>query len=235
VGKKLNVQFKDVSSPSWATSLENVKQHKADLVTVATKTPERSEYMLFTSPYIKFKNVILVHNNVAGYFILADFAGQTIAGIKGWAITGYIQKKYPDIKIHWVKSVKEALEVVSEGIANVVLLNRATAGYWMAKTEITNLRIAGETDYTYKLSFASRKDWPQFNSLLEKALKDISRFEREEIIDKWTFSMNRGWRPGTYTWYVLGGIFLLLFIVGPLLWSQLLQRKGKSQITKSEK
>lgn len=54
VEEKLGVRIETVPSASWAASLENVKHQRADLVTVATKTPERSEYMLFTSPYIEF-------------------------------------------------------------------------------------------------------------------------------------------------------------------------------------
>ncbi len=174
VGKKLGVQFKVVPAPSWAVTLKNVKQHKADLVAAATKTPDRSEYMLFTSPYIEFNNIILVTEHVTGYFILKDFEGKTLAAIKGWAITEFIQQKYPKIRFLWAKDIKSALEAVSDGTADAYLINRFAAGYWMAKTGITNLRIAGETDYKYKLSLGSRKDWPMLNRILEKALKDIS-------------------------------------------------------------
>ena len=217
IGTVLGVRFEAIPSPSWSASLENIKQHKADLVTVATKTPERSEYMLFTSPYMVFQNLILVHEDVGGYFILKDLAGQTIAGIKGWAITEYIEKHHPDIQIHWVADVKSALEAVSDRTADALLLNRATAGYWMAKTEITDLRIAGETHYTYKLSFASRKDWPLLNRLLEKALNNISQSEREAVIQKWTFSEKQGWRTDLHLWGVLTAITAMHLFVGILI------------------
>jgi len=229
VGEKLGVRIETVPSASWAASLENVKHQRADLVTVATKTPERSEYMLFTSPYIEFSNVILVREDVSGSFTLADLAGKTLAGIKGWAITTYVQKHYPAIKLHWVKSVKAGLEAVSGGTADAVLFNRATAGYWRAKTDITNLRIAGETTYTYKLSFASRKDWPQLSTLLEKALKNISKSERKEIIDKWIFPFERGWSPGPEFWIALGGIILLLLIAGFFVWNLQLRRRVRAR------
>jgi ABC-type amino acid transport substrate-binding protein len=231
VGKKLGVEFKTVPAPTWAATLENVKQHKADLVAAATKTPERSEYMLFTSPYIEFNNVILVPEHVSGYFILKDFTGKTLAAIKGWAITDYIQKQYPGIKLLWVENVKAALEAVSDGTADAALLNRATAGYWMAKTGITNLRIAGETDYTYRLSLGSRKDWPMLNGLLEKALKSISRSEREEILNKWTFSRERGWRPGSqvWIWIMLGVIVVLLLIIAIYVWDLSIKRLARAR------
>ncbi len=229
VGIKLGLQFKEVPSPSWNASLDKIKRHKADLVTVATKTPERSEYMLFTSPYIEFRNVILMREDVSGNFKMVDLEGKTIAAIKGWAITTYIQKNFPDIKIHWVANVKAALKSVSSGTVDAVLLNRATAGYWRAKTGIINLRIAGETDYSYKLSFASRKDWPQLNRLLEKALSNISESERKEIDDKWILSFRQEWRPGPHFWIASAGAIVLLLILGIFTWIVSLRRQVQAR------
>ncbi|MEE8553550.1 MAG: transporter substrate-binding domain-containing protein [Desulfobacterales bacterium] len=234
VGKKLGLQFKEVPSPSWNASLDNIKRHKADLVTVATKTPERSEYMLFTSPYIEFRNVILMREDVSGNFKMVDLEGKTIAAIKGWAITTYIQKNFPDIKIHWVANVKAALKSVSSGTVDAVLLNRATAGYWRAKTDISNLRIAGETDYSYKLSFASRKDWPQLNRLLEKALSNISESERKEIDDKWILYFRQEWRPGPHFWIASAGAIVLLLILGIFTWIVSLRRQVQSRTVELE-
>ena len=230
IGEKLGVRFEVVPAPNWAATLENVKQHKADLVACATKTPERSEYMLFMSPYIEFNNIILVPEHISGYFIVKDFAGKTLAAIKGWAINEYIQKKYPDILFLWVKDIKAALEAVSDGAADAYLLNKFAAGYWMAKTGITNLRIAGQTDYTYKLSLGSRKDWPMLNRLLEKALNAISRSEREEIFNKWTFTREQGWLPGTqvWIWIALGAIVVLLLIVGIFIWDLSVRRRARA-------
>ena len=225
VGEKLGVEFKAVPSTSWAASLENVKQHKADLVTVATKTAERSKYMIFTSPYIEFPNVILMREDVSGSFSLENLKEKRMAAIKGWAINTYIQKTYPEIKLYWVANVKAALEAVSKSTADAVLLNRATAGYWRAKTDIANLCIAGETAYIYKLSFASRKDWPQLSKLLEKALNAISESERKDIVDRWIFPFERQWRPGPGFWIGLAGIVVLLLIAGFFAWNLSLQRK----------
>jgi ABC-type amino acid transport substrate-binding protein len=230
ISKKLGVQFQVVHAPNWAATLENIKQHRADFAAAAI-TPDRSEYMLFTSPFIEYNNIILVPEHVTGYFILKDFEGKTLAAIKGWAMTEFIQKKYPKIRLLWAKDIKSALEAVSDGTADAYLINRFAAGYWMAKTGITNLRIAGETDYTYKLSLGSRKDWPMLNRLFEKALKSISRSEREEIFNKWTFSQERGWRPGSqvWIWISLGVIVVLLLIIGIFVWDLTVRRRAQAK------
>ena len=229
IGEKLEVRFEVIHAPNWAATLENMKQRKADVVAAAI-TPDRSEYMLFTTPFIVYNNIILVPEHVSGYFILKDFAGKTLAAIKGWAVTEYIQKKHPDIRFLWVKDIKAALEAVSDGAADAYLLNRFAAGFWMEKTGITNLRIAGQTDYTYKLSFGSRKDWPMLNTLSQKALNAISRSEKEAIINRWTFSTERGWQPGhqVWIWVALGAIVVLLLIIGIFIWDLSVRRRARA-------
>ena len=227
IGEKLEVQFEVIHAPNWAATLENIKQHKAEVVAAAI-TPDRSEYMLFTTPFIVYSNIILVPNYISGYFILKDFEGKTLAAIKGWAVTEYIQKEHPDIRFLWVKDIKAALEAVSDGAADAFLLNRFAAGFWMEKTGITNLRIAGQTDYTYKLSFGSRKDWPILNHLLQKALDAISRSEKEAIINRWTFSTERGWKPGpqVWKWIALGVIVVLILVISIYVWDLSLKRRA---------
>ena len=230
IGEKLAVRFEVIHAPNWEATLENIKQHRADVVAAAI-TPDRSEYMLFTTPFIVYNNIILVGEDVSGYFILKDFEGKTLAAIRGWAITEYIQKKHPDIRFLWVKDIKAALEAVSDGAADAYLLNRFAAGFWMEKTGITNLRIAGQTDYTYKLSFGSRKDWPMLNTLLQKALDAIGRSEKEAIINRWTFSTERGWKPGpqVWKWIALGVIVVLLLVIGIYVWDLSVRRRAEAR------
>ena len=227
IGEKLGVQFEVIHAPNWAATLDNMKQRKADVIAAAI-TPDRSEYLLFTTPCIVYSNIILVPEHISGYFILKDFEGKTLAAIKGWAVTEHIQKKHPDIRFLWVKDIKAALEAVSDGAADACLLNRFAAGFWMEKTGITNLRIAGQTDYTYKLSFGSRKDWPMLNNLLQKGLDAISSSEKEAIINRWTFSTERGWKPGpqVWKWIALGVIVVLLLVISIYVWDLSLKRRA---------
>ncbi len=227
IGEKLDVRFEVIHVPNWAATLENMKQRKADVVAAAI-TPDRSEYMQFTTPFIVYNNIILVPEHITGYFILKDFEGKALAAIKGWAVTEYIQKKHPNIQFLWVKDIKAALEAVSDGAADAYLVNRFAAGFWMEKTGITNLRIAGQTDYTYKLSFGSRKDWPMLNTLIQKALDDISKSEQEKIISKWTFSTERGWRPGVQIWkWIALGIFVVsLLVISIFIWDLYVKRRA---------
>ncbi len=225
VGKKLGIRFETIASDSWKGSLDAVRERRADLVTVATKTPERAEYMRFTTPYATFPNVILMRADTSGQYDLPGLKGRTVAGLAGWAMTGLIEKEHPDIRLQMVGSVREALERVSVGRVDAVLLNLATAGYWIERLKITNLRIAGETRFTYQLSFASRKDWPLLDTLLQKAMAEISDAEQQALFGRWISLRDEGWRPGADFWIAAAGLILLLSVVAVLVWNRTLQRR----------
>jgi ABC-type amino acid transport substrate-binding protein len=185
IGKKLNIRFKTISTNSWAESLALVKNKDADLVAVAAETPERLEYMNFTRPYVEFPDVIITRTSHTKMSTLADLAGERIATVKGFAINKYITDNHPDISLIINPDVKSALQSVSTGETDASVMNIATTSYNIEKWNITNLRVNAITGFSYKLSFASRKDWPLLSQILDKALDAITEEEKKEILRKW--------------------------------------------------
>lgn len=184
ITQKLGIRFEYLQPGSWAQSLQLVKERKADMVAVATQTPERQEYLRFTAPYVEFPDVVITR---AGHTIasLAELNGMKLATIKGFAINEYMRKNHPAIRLLMAPDVKSQLQMVSTGEADAAVMNLATTTYTITKWKITNLHINNLTGFTYKLAFASRKDWPMLNRLLEKAISSISEAERQRILRKW--------------------------------------------------
>ena len=225
LGEALGVRFESIPSDSWKGSLEAVRNGAADLVTVAAETPERAEYLRFTTPYVSFPDVILMRADRAGEYDLPGLSGMTIVGLRGWAQTDRIREKHPEIRIELVESVEEGLEQLSLGRVDAMPINLATAGYWIERSKITNLRIAGETGFTYRLSFASRKDWPLLNGLLERALTNITQEQRQAISGRWISLREQGWRPTTGFWGIVGGLLALALVLQVLAWNYALRRQ----------
>ncbi|MEO5354595.1 MAG: transporter substrate-binding domain-containing protein [Magnetococcus sp. XQGC-1] len=140
VAQILGVRVETLSSPSWNDSLSKMKNLEADLVTVATPTPERESFLAFTRPFAVFPDLLLMRQDVRGHYELGQLSGKTLAGIKGWAINDAVLKDYPEIRFRWFPGVKEAMTAVSMGDVDGVLLNRATAGFWTQRLNLTNLR-----------------------------------------------------------------------------------------------
>ncbi len=218
----LGVRVETMSSPSWDESLNKIKNGEADLVTVATRTPERDKFLLFTKPFALFPDLLLMRRDVQGRYELKQLAGKTLAGIQGWAINDMILKDFPEIHFRWFPDVKEALTAVSLGDVDGILLNRATAGYWIERLHLTNLRNAGETSYIYRLSLAARKDWPVLQRVMDKALAEISAEEHHRIHARWftlqddaAVSSNKTW------WLIIAGMVAVFLGIMLYLYSQM--------------
>ncbi|MEO5377104.1 MAG: CHASE domain-containing protein [Magnetococcus sp. DMHC-6] len=208
----LGVRIETVPSTSWGNSLNMIKKREADLVSVATPTPERENFLSFTKPFAIFPDLLLMRQDRRDHYKLSQLSGKTLAGIKGWAINDTVLKEYPKIHFHWFPNVQEAITAVSLGEVDGILLNRATAGFWTHRLKLTNLRNAGETDFSYRLSIAVRKDWPMLRNILDKALAAINEEEHRRIQAHW-FALQDDTKISstTFWWKIAAGLgFVLL-------------------------
>ncbi len=73
IEKKLGIRFKIVIYDSWTKLLEKTQKKEVDIVFAIQKTPERTKYLEFTSPYIKLSNMIVVKKNFNNSSKLENF------------------------------------------------------------------------------------------------------------------------------------------------------------------
>ncbi|MDX1823318.1 MAG: transporter substrate-binding domain-containing protein, partial [Thiohalomonadales bacterium] len=184
ISKRLGVRFEYRQPDSWAQALQMIKNHEADMVAVATETPERLAYMRFTAPYVDFPDVIITRSGEK-VSSLEELHGKHLLTIKGFGINEFLREHHPEIELRMAEDVQTLLGRVSTGEADAGVLNLATTSYAIGKWKITNLHISSLTDFSYKLALASRRDWPMLNHLLSKALATITEEERQQVFRKW--------------------------------------------------
>lgn len=184
ISQRLGVRFEYKHPDSWAQALQQIQHHEADMVAVATETPERLEYMRFTEPYVDFPDVIITRSGekIAS---LEELHGKQLLTIKGFGINEFLRKSHPQIELRMAEDIQSLLGRVSTGEADAGVLNLATTSYAIEKWKITNLHISSLTEFSYKLAFASRRDWPMLNRLLSKALATLTEKERQQVFRKW--------------------------------------------------
>ena len=83
ISQRLGIRFEYRLSDSWAQALQLIEAHQADMVAVATETPERLKYMRFTTPYVEYPDVIITRSgeNVSS---LEALHGKQLLTIKGF-------------------------------------------------------------------------------------------------------------------------------------------------------
>lgn len=225
--KRINIRFEIVGLTSWDDVLENARRKKVDVLGAATETRQRSEYMSFTSPYLRLPVVIIVRNEVKGVFTLNDLEGMRVSVISGYAEHEYIAEGYPHLDIDVVPDVKTGLRKVAFGMVDAMVADLASVSYHIEKEGISNLRLAGDTGYWIRLAFATRKDWPELNAILEKGLAQIDADERDAIYQKWIRLVQKSLIREKRYWITLIaglGISFLVF-VGVIAWNRSLKNQ----------
>lgn len=184
ISQRLGIRFEYKQPDSWAQALQMLKNHEADMVAVATQTPERLAYMRFTDPYVDFPDVIITRSGEK-VSSLEELHGRHLLTIKGFGINEFLREHHPQIELRMAEDVQTLLGRISTGEEDAGVLNLATTSYAIGKWKITNLHISSLTDFSYKLALASRRDWPMLNRLLTKALATITEEERQRVFRKW--------------------------------------------------
>lgn len=220
---RLGIKLQVEKRLDWAQTVDAMKNRRLDLYSCVVKTPERSRYMDFTSPYLSFPMVIITHDKIRYIKGLHELDGKKVAVVKGYVTHEILENYYPDIGLVTTKNVEEALDMVSYDQVDAFVGNIATASYYIKKGGYTNVKVAGQTPYRFELALAGRKDWPLLTSVIQKALDSITQEERDAIYNRWiSISYEHGF-DYTLMWKILGGIALLFILI--IIWNRTLAKE----------
>ena len=223
VEERLGLKFERVRARSWRESYARLKRWEIDMTTCVTVTPERLEFWVFTKPYMKIPIVIFAQADVTFISHMRELAGKRVAVVDGYAVCEWISRDFPDIQLVKVKSVKEGLALLQHRDVFAYIDNMLVVSYYLAKREVTSVKIAGETPYVNAQSMAVRKDWPILAGILQKALDSISQGERDVIYQKWVPVIYEHGFKYTLLWRALAIFTLILLFL--LFWNRRLSRE----------
>ena len=231
IEQAIGIRFEIVRLNSWEEVLHCAKNRQIDVLGAAMESPQRSDYLLFAKSHIELPGVIIVRDSMPGELAIGSLKGMTVAVVSGYVWQDLITNDYPDIRLNLVPDVQTGLRKVSFGIVDAMVGDPATSTYYIEKAGITNLKIAGNSGYRYELALASRKDWPQLHSILNKALAGISKGERRAITHKWIRLRTESLFMGRKFWIAVASILVIsLFLISvTLAWNRLLKRQVRQR------
>jgi len=223
--KKLDIHFQVERLENWKASIAKAKKKEIDVWTAAVETPQRSEYMAFTKPYLNVPAVIMVRDDSAHEDLhLNDMAELRVAVVGGYAAHDFIKSTYPEISLILVDSVETGLQKLSFGELDAFIGNIATAARYAETAGIGNIRVAGKSGFEYRWALAVRNDWPMLKDILQRGLDAITEEEVQEIQKRW---ISLGERQSLWTtefiFELLSGASLI-FIVIMLFWTRSLKK-----------
>jgi PAS domain S-box-containing protein len=183
--KGLNIKYEIVRCNTWDEVLSKAKNREVDLIPAAAQTPERAKYMLFSDPYLIFPGVIITKDENKELSSSKKLIGKKVGVVSGYIWHESFKRDYPDIELVPVSHASIGLRKVSTGEIDAFVGILPIAIHYIDKEGISNLIVAGETEYDTEISILTRKDWPLLNSIIRKTLKAIPPEKKKEIINDW--------------------------------------------------
>ena len=223
IGEMLDLQFEPVPIDDWPEAMEGLQQGRIDLLPAATPTPERERDFLFTEPYLEFPIAIFAPVQTPLIDRLSSLHGQRVIVIEGHAIQHWLQVDHPDIRLVPVRDARSAARALAQGQGEALIGNLFAISQAIAYEKLFQLRVAGETSYSYQLAMAVRPDWQPLLAILEQALTAIPPAEREAIQSRWLRALPPERLDARLLWQVALGAALVLTVI--LLWNLSLRRE----------
>lgn len=175
-----------VSTGSWDTLLQGIKNGTLDLLPAVYFTKERASYGLFSKPFFRTPNYLYARAADDTIHRMSDLNGKKLAIVKGYATIGMVRDKFPEIEIVETDSLQDSIIRVLNGDADALYESQINVEYRMKEELIVGLRGIAEVSFKApSLHFFMRKDLNILHSVLQKGLDAIPQAEKSKIVDKW--------------------------------------------------
>lgn len=215
ISNLLKVEFRWAGSNNWTEAIAAIHSNEADLLTIATPTDQRKEFLNFTDSYIDISYVILAREGEEIFGSMDSLAGKRISQVEGFAIADFIENGYPEVEIVYVSTAEDALRLVSVGEVDAFVGSLPLAMHTIVSKGLTNITVVGDTPYRAANAMAVRSDLPLLASALNKALRYIPEMEKSEISRTWLDIRQQEEMDYTLVWQIaaIAGIIVIMIMV----------------------
>lgn len=226
------IRFDVVPTDNWQQSMQAARERRCDLLSMAMKTPERSEFMNFTEPYLEVPNVVL--GRIEAPFIerIGDLRGQRVGVVEGYAFAELLQTRYPSMNLIGVSNEQEGLRRLQNHELDGYITTLATASYYMQELGLADLKVIGRIPADWSLAVAIRDDEPVLLGIMQKLVSSLTTEERRSLESHWRNIQLKQTVDYTLIWQLLiaGALVTALLIY----WNRKLGRLNKELAVANE-
>ena len=226
IEQRLGIKFVLVREKDWSQVMDMARSRQVDVLPAVARSPQREQYLLFTTPHISAKGVIVTGK---GYENIQELKGKRIAVVSDYVWDDWITHNKFDVRLYRVERNLDGLELAALGGVDAMVSDIASVTYLIRKHGFSNLRIVKNegVDRSLDLSFGIRNDWPELQTIIEKAVASLAVEEKEAIRAKWlTLEVAAFWRKPVFWYSVLTAIVaLLLLLTASMIWNRMLKQR----------
>lgn len=190
ITSKIGINVEYLNGFTWNQHIEKIYNKELDIISSISQSPERAEYLNFSSPYMHFPFVFYGRTGSDPINNISDLEGKRIGAINGWSSTEGYKKNYPQLNLIEQENATAAILALSDGSIDVFMVPSAIANYIIRQNFITNLEVIGkrlgpETKINDYLQLGVRNDWPILSGLIKKAQASLTSQEKQHLLNKW--------------------------------------------------
>lgn len=233
ISERTGLRFEFVHGRNWEESVQMMREGKADLLSMINRTPERDKWLLYTAVLLDDTNIFTTRESHPFITEPALLRSESIALPRGTSFPEAFRRDYPNLQIIFAETDLDALQMVSDGRADITMRSFLSTTYHIRRHNLYNLKIAGiKPEYANHLRIGVRTDAPLLRDILDRGIASITESERREIL-----SMHNHVVETAVTDYRLllrvAAIFVLILAAG-FYWNYRLKRYNRELLRISQ-
>ena len=214
---RLGIQLETSPPQTLSQLLVAAKARQIDIITSVRPTPDRAEYLAFTSPYVEVPVVLALRSDQDAGLELANMAGKAVSVSQGYSVEPFVRKKFPQIRWQAMPNDLAGLQALQQGKVDGALIDLGSASDLIKTHHLQGLQLGDGIGFNYALSIGYRKDWPELGAILEAGLRSLSIRDRKALFTPWLSADDEHGKTAGATTVELIALLALMVAAGLLL------------------
>lgn len=227
LAKLLPINLEVQPTASWQQTIADFDVGKLDMISLISVSQKRQDRFLYTDDIGNFPAVIVMRKDAAVVKGIKGLFGKKVAVTRSDITDEYLTEHYPQLNLFRFNRLEDVLAatLTAEVDAAIVLLPKAVKS--LQSPEYKQLELVTPLDYEFKNAIGVRQDWPEFLSILNKALAAIPVNTRAELDDRWFKVLyTKGIDPQVIKrWVSVSVAVLLVLFMVFMIWRHMLKRE----------
>lgn len=187
ISQFLELPIQRVPYPSVDSAIAALSAGDIDLMPRATEYERRQTGFLYSTPYLDNEPIIV--GRIADKDLPPDLAGKRVLVPAYYVQARTVGEAYPKAELVEINSIVEGLQRLADGKADALIGDQLRSNFYMRS--LANLKL--QNKYVANLpamgfSFAARAQDENLVTLVNAALKTVSRARKQEILQHWEHS-----------------------------------------------
>ncbi|MCM2680008.1 response regulator [Echinimonas agarilytica] len=221
ISKSTGIYFKPKIVNNWSESIELIESRAVPMASAAFDNALLELDYRPTDIMTRSEIAVAVNESQGFTNLRSQLANKTIGIIEGASQTPFIIEAFPQVNWVYPANTAEGLQNVSTGKFHGMVDTILVLNYQIRTKGLSNIIIAGDMNRSVASTFYVLKTHPELQSIVTKALGEISQQQKDAIVTRWIPSVAIDKTNYALVWQI--GIAAVLVVLLVAVWNRRLR------------